>query len=72
MAFLVAGASCFQIGTANYYDPTISQRMVEELPAAVRSLGASSLAEIVGSLEANQGEDAGSNDNACILSNPED
>ncbi|MEM7473349.1 MAG: dihydroorotate dehydrogenase [Planctomycetota bacterium] len=51
MEFLVTGASCFQIGTANYYDPSISQKMVEELPAAVRSLGASSVADIVGTLD---------------------
>lgn len=51
MEFLVAGASCFQIGTANYYDPTISQRMVQELPNAIRSLGASSVSEVVGSMK---------------------
>lgn len=50
MQFMVAGASSVQIGTANYYDPTISQRLVQQLPAAVAALDASSVQEIVGSL----------------------
>lgn len=51
MEFIIAGASAVQIGTANYYDPTVSVRMVEQLPAAIQSLGASSLQEIVGKLK---------------------
>ncbi len=35
LEFLVAGATAVQIGTANYYDPTVSQRLVEQLPAAL-------------------------------------
>ena len=31
---LVAGASAVQIGTANYYDPTISMKLIEQLPEA--------------------------------------
>lgn len=50
MEFLVAGATAVQLGTVNYYDPTISERMVAELPAALAELGASSVREIVGSL----------------------
>lgn len=50
MEFLVTGASAIQIGTANYYDPTISVRLVEELPTALTSIGATSVSEIVGSL----------------------
>lgn len=48
MEFLVAGASAVQIGTANYYDPMVSNRLVDELPAALKELGASSVREIVG------------------------
>jgi dihydroorotate dehydrogenase (NAD+) catalytic subunit len=29
--FLMAGASAVQIGTANFYDPTVSTRLVREL-----------------------------------------
>src|SRR3954470_3668756 len=50
MEFLVAGASAVQIGTANFYDPTVSVRLAEELPAAVRSLGADRVADVVGTL----------------------
>lgn len=51
MEFLVAGASAVQIGTANYYDPTISTRMIDALPAALAELGATSVKEIVGTLK---------------------
>lgn len=50
MEYLVTGASAVQIGTANYYDPTVSQRLVGELPAAIQSLGAQSVSEIVGTI----------------------
>jgi dihydroorotate dehydrogenase (NAD+) catalytic subunit len=52
MEFLVAGASAVQIGTANFYDPTVSMRIVDGLPAAVKSLGVHSLRDIIGSLQA--------------------
>lgn len=48
MEFMAAGASCVQIGTANYYDPTISQQLVAQLPAAVAELGVSNLQAAVG------------------------
>jgi len=51
MEFLVCGASAVQIGTANYYDPTVSERLVEQLPAALAAAGARRVAEIVGTLE---------------------
>lgn len=50
MEFLIAGASAVQIGTANYYDPTLSVRLVEELPQTLREIGAHSVREIIGSL----------------------
>jgi dihydroorotate dehydrogenase (NAD+) catalytic subunit len=51
MEFLVAGASAIQVGTANYYDPLVSMRMIEALPGALRSLNATSVQQIVGSLK---------------------
>ena len=39
MEFLVAGATAVQIGTANYYDPTVSQRLVDQLPQALQEAG---------------------------------
>jgi dihydroorotate dehydrogenase (NAD+) catalytic subunit len=50
MEFLVVGASAVQVGTANFYDPTASVRIVDALPEALKSLGASSLREVVGTL----------------------
>ena len=50
MEFLAAGASAIQIGTANYYDPKISQKLVEQLPAALAELGVSSAREAVGTI----------------------
>jgi dihydroorotate dehydrogenase (NAD+) catalytic subunit len=52
MEFLVAGASAVQIGTANFYDPTASVRIVEQLPAALERLNARSVREVVGTLRA--------------------
>jgi len=50
MEFLVAGASAVQIGTANFFDPTVSTRLVDELDAVAAELGIQSISEIVGTL----------------------
>ncbi|MCA9133256.1 MAG: dihydroorotate dehydrogenase, partial [Planctomycetales bacterium] len=50
MEFLAAGASCVQIGTANYYDPTVSARLVAALPAALQEVGATQLSDVVGTI----------------------
>jgi len=50
MQFIVAGASAVQIGTANYYDPTISMKLIDQLPAALGELGVTSIREVVGSM----------------------
>jgi dihydroorotate dehydrogenase (NAD+) catalytic subunit len=51
MEFLVVGANAVQIGTANFYDPTASMRIVEALPEALRALGAERIADIVGTMK---------------------
>ncbi|MDA0657721.1 MAG: dihydroorotate dehydrogenase [Planctomycetota bacterium] len=51
MEFLVTGASAVQIGTANFLDPTLSLRILDDLPNALRYLGARSVAEVVGTLQ---------------------
>jgi dihydroorotate dehydrogenase (NAD+) catalytic subunit len=51
MEFLVAGASAVQVGTANYYDPTVTMKLVDALPAALHEAGASCVSEIVGTLQ---------------------
>mgnify|MGYP001492386137 CR=1 FL=1 len=47
MEFLAAGASAVQVGTANYYDPTVSQRLVGQLPAALAELRVSRVSDAV-------------------------
>jgi dihydroorotate dehydrogenase (NAD+) catalytic subunit len=51
MEFLVTGAAAVQIGTANYYDPTLSMRMIDQLPEAIASLGAESVNQVIGTLK---------------------
>ena len=48
MEFIVGGASAVQVGTANFYDPTASVKIVEELPGALRHLGVASIREAIG------------------------
>jgi dihydroorotate dehydrogenase (NAD+) catalytic subunit len=50
MEFLVAGATAVQIGTANFYDPTVSERIVNALPEALRSIGCDSVRGAVGAM----------------------
>jgi len=50
MEFMVAGATAVQIGTANYYDPTVSIRLLDELPNALRIAGARNVRQVVGTL----------------------
>lgn len=50
MEFLVAGASAVQIGTASFYNPTVSMQILNGLPAAVGQLGANRVEQIVRTL----------------------
>lgn len=50
MEFLVVGAHAIQVGTANFFDPTVSTRLVAELPEALAALGATSVRDVVGTL----------------------
>ena len=50
MEFLVTGASAVQLGTVNYYRPTASIEILEALPSALAELGATRVADIVGTL----------------------
>ena len=51
MEFFVTGASAVQIGTANFYKPTVTMRILDALPSALAELGAKTVAEIVGTLD---------------------
>lgn len=52
LEFIMVGAFAVQVGTANFFQPDFSFRLVEELPAACERLGVTSLAELRGSLRA--------------------
>ncbi len=56
MEFLVAGASAVQIGTANYYDPSISMRLIDELPGALADAGVTRIRDISGTITSNRAE----------------
>ncbi len=51
MEFLVAGATAVQIGTANFYDPTVTMKILDALPDAVAQLGAKRVVDIVNTLD---------------------
>ena len=51
MEFLVTGASAMQIGTANFYNPTVTMKILDALPSALAELGAKTPTEIVGTLD---------------------
>ena len=50
MEFLVAGATAVQIGTANYYDPAVSMKLIDSLPGALAELGAERVQDVVGTI----------------------
>lgn len=51
MEFIVTGASAVQIGTANFYDPGISSRLVGELKRLLKQQDIGSITELIGTLE---------------------
>ena len=52
LEFLMAGARCVQVGTANFAEPNAALRVTRELQALLPELGFSSVAEAVGCLRA--------------------
>ncbi len=55
MEFLVAGATAVQIGTANFYRPTVSTEILDALPVALAELGARRVEEVVGTIDPGEG-----------------
>lgn len=51
MEFLVAGAAAVQIGTANFYDPGVPTKLLDQLPDALRTIGASTVREVIRSVQ---------------------
>ncbi|HET6329069.1 MAG TPA: nitronate monooxygenase, partial [Planctomycetaceae bacterium] len=51
MEYLVCGASAVQIGTANFYDPGIAARLVDELEQLALAEGWADLNQVIGTLK---------------------
>ena len=54
MEFIVTGASAVQLGTVNFYDPSISMKILDALPAALCQAQAPGIAAMVGTLKTQQ------------------
>nr|WP_206352448.1 dihydroorotate dehydrogenase [Tautonia rosea] len=52
--FLVAGASAVQVGTATFADPSLSDRLLDDLPAKLSELGLSDVNAFIGTLQSNK------------------
>jgi dihydroorotate dehydrogenase (NAD+) catalytic subunit len=66
MEFLLAGAWAVQIGTANYYDPTVTIKILDQLPAAIQSLGAKRVRDVVGTLDARRRDPTGTTNASAV------
>jgi dihydroorotate dehydrogenase (NAD+) catalytic subunit len=51
MEFIVAGATAVQLGTVNFYNPSVSMTILDALPAALAEAGANRVSEVVGTLK---------------------
>ena len=51
LEFLVAGATAVQIGTANFYNPSLASQLVDELGKIVTDEGCQHVSELVGTLQ---------------------
>lgn len=53
LEFLIAGASAIQVGTANYYDPTCTMKIIDGLARYCVDQRLHSISEVVGTLKTN-------------------
>ncbi|MDO5581331.1 MAG: dihydroorotate dehydrogenase [Planctomycetia bacterium] len=51
MEFMVAGASAVQVGTANFFEPDCTMKILDQLPILMNEQKISNLQDIVGTLE---------------------
>ncbi len=54
LEFIIAGASAVQVGTANFYDPTASMKIIDGLADYCRQHGLRSIGELVGTIRLDQ------------------
>jgi len=50
LQFLIVGANAVQVGTANFYDPTLSARLIDELAEWCGEAGLAAVTELIGTL----------------------
>jgi dihydroorotate dehydrogenase (NAD+) catalytic subunit len=55
LEFLVAGASAIQVGTATFYDPTASERVLTDLTCRLDEAGVANVRSLIGTLRSNRG-----------------
>jgi dihydroorotate dehydrogenase (NAD+) catalytic subunit len=53
MEFLVAGATAVQIGTANFFDPTLAGRLVDDLDRTLAEQKCDRVQDVIGTLKPN-------------------
>jgi dihydroorotate dehydrogenase (NAD+) catalytic subunit len=51
LEFLVTGATAVQIGTANFYNPTLADTLVDELDRTLASQGCARVQDVIGTLQ---------------------
>jgi len=56
LEFIIAGASAIQIGTANFYDPMASVKVIRGLEEYCQQQEIQSITELIGSLEVREGQ----------------
>jgi dihydroorotate dehydrogenase (NAD+) catalytic subunit len=54
LEFIVAGASAIQVGTATFYDPSASERLVDDLANRLTEAGIADVRQIVATLRSNR------------------
>jgi dihydroorotate dehydrogenase (NAD+) catalytic subunit len=54
LEFLVAGASAIQVGTATFYDPTASDRLVDDLARILAEEKVNHVKDVIGTLRSNR------------------
>jgi dihydroorotate dehydrogenase (NAD+) catalytic subunit len=54
LEFLVAGASAIQVGTATFYDPTVAERLLDDMTAQLETAGVVDINDLIGTLRPNQ------------------
>ena len=55
LEFLVAGAWAIQVGTATFYDPDVSERLLDDLTARLEEVGVPDVRALIGTLRSNRG-----------------